>query len=88
VHYQGVALPHVLARKDVDSLSGLADDKGLPLTARLGAVEGLASLASEDAEGRLLGVAQREGEEEDLRKAAWRGLRRSRRARKQLATRG
>ncbi len=82
VHYQGVALPHFLARRDLNALGAIADDHALPMTARLGALEGLASLATEDAEGRLLTVARRESEEEDLRKAAWRGLRRSRRARK------
>ncbi len=84
VHYQGVVLPPLLARHDVETLTSLADDKALPLVARLGAVEGLASMASEDAEARLVSVGQREGEEEDLRKAAWRGLRRSRRARKKI----
>jgi ParB family chromosome partitioning protein len=86
VHYQGVVLPPLLDRRDIETLTSLADDKSLPLVARLGAVEGLASLTSEDAEARLVRVGQREGEEEDLRKAAWRGLRRSRRARKKVRT--
>jgi ParB family chromosome partitioning protein len=82
VHYQGVALPHLLERKDLDALVKVAGDRKLPLVTRLGAVEGLAALAREDAEGRLLEVAKRDGEDEELRKAAWRGLRRSRRARR------
>ena len=82
VHYQGVVLPHLLARGDLQTLGQVADHAKLPLATRLGAVEGLASLGREDAEARLLRVAQKDGEDEELHKAAWRGLRRSQRARK------
>jgi hypothetical protein len=51
----------------------------------LGAVEGLARLAREDAEARLVQIGKAEKEDEELRKAAWRGLRRSKRARKKQA---
>ncbi|HVK11899.1 MAG TPA: hypothetical protein VM597_24210, partial [Gemmataceae bacterium] len=45
------------------------------------AVEGLAALAEERAEAKLLSIGRGEKEPEDVRKAAWKGLKRSRRAR-------
>jgi ParB family chromosome partitioning protein len=81
VHYQGVAVPHLAARNDVAGLAAVAGNRGFPEEARLGAIEGLAAAASEAAEAELVRIGQAEGEPEELRKAAWRGLRRSRRAR-------
>jgi ParB family chromosome partitioning protein len=80
-----VALPHLIARGDVAALAAVAEDRKLPEATRLGAVEGLAKLAREDAEARLVAIGKAETEDEELRKAAWRGLRRSKRARKKLA---
>src|SRR5262249_43678565 len=82
VHYQGVALPHLVEHGDLQGLSAIVDNRALPEVTRLGAVEGLAMLAREDAEAKLLQIGQSKEEEEGLRKAAWRGLKRSRRARK------
>jgi ParB family chromosome partitioning protein len=81
VHYQGVALPRLIAAGDIDGLTAVVKNRKLPEAARLGAVEGLALLAREDAEARLAEVGRDEKEDEDVRKAAWRGLRRSKRAR-------
>jgi ParB family chromosome partitioning protein len=81
VHSQGVAVPHLAARRDVAGLAAVAGNHGFPEEARLGAVEGLAAAASEEAEAELARLGQSEGEPEELRKAAWRGLRRSKRAR-------
>jgi ParB family chromosome partitioning protein len=81
VHYQGVAVAHLAARKDVAGLAAVAGNRGFSEEARLGAVEGLAAAASEEAEAELVRLGQAEGEPEELRKAAWRGLRRSKRAR-------
>jgi ParB family chromosome partitioning protein len=55
----------------------------LPEVTRLGAIEALAAIASEPAEAELRRIGGTAGAEKDeeLRKAAWRGLRRSRRAR-------
>jgi ParB family chromosome partitioning protein len=86
VHYQGVVLPQLIARNDLRYLSEVADNRTLPEVARLGAIEGLAMLATEAAEGKLLEIGQNKDEEEELRKAAWRGLKRSRRARKAKQT--
>jgi ParB family chromosome partitioning protein len=82
VHYQGVALPYLVARGDVEGLGAVAENRSLPEATRLGAIEGLALLAREPAEAKLLEIGQEETQEEELRKAAWRGLRRSKRARK------
>ncbi|HYT93212.1 MAG TPA: hypothetical protein VEL76_31125, partial [Gemmataceae bacterium] len=83
VHYQGVALPHLVASGDVATLAEVAQNRKLPEATRLGAVEALARMACETAEAKLVEIGKGEGkEEEELRKAAWRGLRRSKRARK------
>ncbi|PJB38675.1 MAG: hypothetical protein CO108_18585, partial [Deltaproteobacteria bacterium CG_4_9_14_3_um_filter_63_12] len=79
-HYQGVALPHLIHLADVEGLSKAATDGKLSREAREGAIEGLARIASKDVEKAILAVATSESEEEDLRKAAWRALRRARRA--------
>jgi ParB family chromosome partitioning protein len=81
VHYQGVAVPHLTAHNDVAGLAAVAANRGFSEEARLGAIEGLAAAASEAAEAELVKIGQSDAEPEELRKAAWRGLRRSRRAR-------
>ncbi|MBI1914559.1 MAG: HEAT repeat domain-containing protein, partial [Planctomycetes bacterium] len=86
VHYQGVVLPQLIARNDLGDLSEVAENRALPEVARLGAIESLAMLATEAAEAKLLEIGQNKNEEEELRKAAWRGLKRSRRARKAKQT--
>jgi ParB family chromosome partitioning protein len=85
IHYQGVALPHLIAAGDVEGLYSTACDKTLSETTRLGAVEALAKLGREEAEGRLVALGQDQGNEEELRKAAWRGRRRSQRAREKVS---
>jgi ParB family chromosome partitioning protein len=85
IHSQGVAVPHLAARRDVAGLAAVAGNRGFPEEARLGAVEGLAAAASEEAEAELVRLGRAEGEPEELRKAAWRGLRRSKRARLRVA---
>ncbi len=81
VHYQGVAVPHLAAATDVAGLAAVAGNRGFPEEARLGAVEGLAAATSEAAEAELVRIGASADAPEELRKAAWRGLRRSRRAR-------
>jgi ParB family chromosome partitioning protein len=88
VHYQGVAVPHLTARNDVAGLSAVAGNPGFTEETRLGAIEGLAAAASEQAEAELVQIGRAEKEPEELRKAAWRGLRRSRRARRHAAAKG
>jgi ParB family chromosome partitioning protein len=80
-HYQGVALPYLVEGKDVEGLASVAGDRSLAEAARLGAIEALAALATEPADAVLRKIGLDDREDEDLRKAAWRGLRRSKRAR-------
>jgi ParB family chromosome partitioning protein len=81
VHYQGVALGHLIAGRDADALGRAAADHAAPEAARLGAVEALGKLATETAELKLQAIGKAEGEPAELRKAAWRALRRSKRDR-------
>jgi ParB family chromosome partitioning protein len=78
-HTQGVVLPHLVARGDVKGLTDFLGDKDLSEVTRLGALEALARIASEEAQKALAAFAKRKEEDEELRKAAWRGLRRARR---------
>ena len=52
VHYQGVVLPGLIERGDVEGLAVVAEDRSLPETTRLGAVEGLAAMAPRAGRGR------------------------------------
>jgi ParB family chromosome partitioning protein len=81
VHLQGVVVPHLTARGDVKGLAAVAGNAGFNEETRLGAVEGLAAAALQEAEEELVRIGTAAGQPEELRKAAWRGLRRSRRAR-------
>jgi ParB family transcriptional regulator, chromosome partitioning protein len=82
VHYQGVVLPALIGRGEIATLAAVAEDRSLPEATRLGAVEGLAAMGREPAEEVIRRVATRTGEDEEFRKALWRGLRRSKRARR------
>ena len=81
VHLQPVALPVFVAEKDVTTLAAVAKDKKANEVARLGAVEGLGVMAVETAEKVLVEIGTAKDDEKELRKAAWRALRRSKRAR-------
>lgn len=85
VHYQPVALPVFVAEKDVKTLAGIARDKKAAEAARYGAVEGLGVMAIEPAEAVLVEIGTSKDEDKELKKAAWRALRRSKRARKRGA---
>jgi ParB family chromosome partitioning protein len=85
VHHQGVVLPDLIDRGDVATLAAVAEDRALPEVTRLGAVEGLAAMGRAPAEDVLRRVGLRAEEDEEFRKAAWRGLRRSKRARQKGA---
>jgi ParB family chromosome partitioning protein len=87
VHYQGVVLPGLIDRADVAALAAVAEDRTLPEATRTGAVEGLAAMGREPAEEVLRRIGARAGEDEELCKAAWRGLRRSQRARRKAKLR-
>jgi ParB family chromosome partitioning protein len=59
----------------------VAGEAELPLSARLGAIEGLGRTASEQAETLLAEIGANQDHDEELRKAAWRARRRSQRLR-------
>lgn len=88
VHVQPVALPHLIAAKDVGTLAAVARDRKQPEPARLGAVEALGVMADPAAEAVLVGIGTTDGDDEDVRKAAWKALRRSKRKRKQAVAAG
>lgn len=85
IHYQGVTVPQLSSRQDVATLAATAGNASLTEETRIGAVEGLAAMASEAAEAELVRIGQATENPEELRKAAWRGRRRSVRARKKVA---
>ena len=76
-----MALPLFVAEKDVTTLAAVAKDRTAPEAARFGAVEGLGVMATEPAEKVLVEIGTAKDDEKELRKAAWRALRRSKRAR-------
>ncbi|MBL8969477.1 MAG: hypothetical protein JNK56_02795, partial [Myxococcales bacterium] len=77
-HRQGTALPHLVALGDSAGLiKALADTQHE--TARLGLVEALGKIADEPAMAALRKLGAAEAEDEELRKAAWRALRRAKR---------
>jgi ParB family chromosome partitioning protein len=82
-HSQGVVLPVLIAAGDLEHLKNVACNQALPEAARLGAIEGLALLGQEAAEEELAKLGKNETEDEELRKAAWRARRRSKRLRLQ-----
>lgn len=85
VHQQGIVLPYLVERARVEALAAVLKDRKLSAPTRLGAVEALAKVAREDAEDQLRALGLAADDDEDLRKAAWRGLRRSKRARQKAA---
>lgn len=79
VHTQGTALPLLVADGDVEGLAKALANRKLSEASRLGAIEALAKIATDAARAPILAVATAEAEDEELRKAAWRALRRARR---------
>jgi ParB family chromosome partitioning protein len=84
VHHQGVVLPALIDRGEIATLAAVLEDRTLPEATRLGALEGLAAMAREPAEAVLRKVGADAKEDEEVRKAAWRSLRRSKRAREKV----
>lgn len=82
IHTQGVVLPLVVRQGDAATLAALLADRALPEAVRLGALEGLGRIGSPEAEAALARLGKASDEEEGLRKAAWRALRRAKRAQK------
>lgn len=85
ISYQGVVLPALVNSGEMTRLVAILNDNKGQDAVRLGVIEALAKLAREDAEAKLAEFGSRKSEDEDLRKAAWRGRRRSIRARHKAA---
>ena len=81
IHLQGVVLGHMAGDEDVEGFATTLKDASLSDEIRLGAIEGLAEIATEEVDALLIAVGANEEEDEELRKSAWRALRRARRAR-------
>lgn len=79
VHVQGATLPALVAAGDVAALAALAKDRKLAEGARLGAVEALGRVATDEAFAALYALAKAKGEDEELMKAAFRAARRGHR---------
>lgn len=81
VHYQGLALNHMVKISDIEGLAEVMRDRGLEEELRMAAIEALARVPSEDVDDQLVEFGTDETEDEELRMGAWRALRRARRLR-------
>ncbi|MFY0538458.1 HEAT repeat domain-containing protein [Nannocystis pusilla] len=79
MHRQGVVLTWLVKLGDVAGLTKALADKNASETARLGLVEALGQIGDDAAFEALRKVGADEQEDEELRKAAWRALRRAKR---------
>ena len=98
IHTQGIALPHLIKRQDTAGIQNALGDTSLPEVTRLGLIESLGAIQSEEGEEgieseiyeksrtALIEFATSESENEELRKAAWRAIRRAGRARQKART--
>lgn len=82
---QGVVIQHLVALGEKDALIAASRDRSLPESVRLGALEGLARLHDKPADDAIAAVGKDTTEDENLRKAAWRALRRSKRSASRIA---
>lgn len=85
IHTQGVTVPHLVRAQDVEGLQAILDDQSLSEEVRLGAIDGLARIATPAVDDILAKLGKNEDEDEDLRHQAWRAFRRARRLRKRRA---
>ena len=85
IHTQGVTVPHLVRAADVEGLEAILRDESLSDEVRLGAIDGLARIATPEVDDILAGLGKNEDEDEELRHQAWRAFRRARRLRKRRA---
>ncbi|MCY1055992.1 HEAT repeat domain-containing protein [Nannocystis sp. SCPEA4] len=78
-HRQGVVLTWLVKLGDVEGLTKALADKNASETARMALVEALGQIGDDAAFKALSKVGADEQEDEELRKAAWRALRRAKR---------
>lgn len=78
-HYQGILLPLFVEHKEVNALLDVAKNTDNSDQARLGAIEGLAVIATDKAQTALEKIAKIKKQDKEICKAAWRALRRAKR---------
>ncbi|MGB7344430.1 MAG: HEAT repeat domain-containing protein [Pirellulaceae bacterium] len=76
---QAIVLPSAIRHSDVDTLFATARDTEATDMTRLGAIEGLGQIANAASLQHLATIGTDESTDEELRKAAWRSYRRSKR---------
>ncbi|MCK5809941.1 MAG: HEAT repeat domain-containing protein [Cocleimonas sp.] len=76
---QAQALPILITKQDTVTLSKIASDEQQQETVRMGAIEGLARIVTEEA-GEALSQLHKNNEDKDISKAAYRALRRQQRS--------
>ncbi len=85
LHYQSIVAPLLVADQKVDALKAVAMNGSLAELERLGAIEALGKTATRSAEAVLIAIGENDLEDQDLRKSAWRALKRSKRAQERAA---
>ena len=73
---QSVVLPLLIKEQNTKLLGEVASESKLADSLRFGAIEGLACIDAADSEKQLVKIGKDEKVDEEIRKAAWRGLRR------------
>lgn len=73
---QAVVLPLLIKEQNTKLLGEVASESKLADSLRFGAIEGLACIDAADSEKQLVKIGKDEKVDEEIRKAAWRGLRR------------
>lgn len=88
VHYQGAVIPLMIKEKNVDALGRIAAAQNTSEVERMGAIEALAKIPEPAAQATLIAIGENKDEDEELRKCAWRALKRAKRAQKKAAATG
>ena len=79
LHRQSIVIPQLVVAKQIDALAKVAHDTTADELARRGAIEALGRIASKESQKEIEKFAKTEGNEEELRKVAWRTLRKNKR---------
>ena len=80
VHRQPIVIPQLVVAKQIEALAKVAHDARPQMNSlRRGAIEALGRIASKESQKEIEKFAKTEGNEEELRKVAWRTLRKNKR---------
>ena len=72
----------------MDALGRIAAAQNTSEVERMGAIEALAKIPEPAAQATLIAIGENKDEDEELRKCAWRALKRAKRAQKKAAATG